>query len=200
MGDLPGEAGTLEGIGEAIVTALKQQEDQRAISGGECAGAAASSCCGRQWGVGVHVSFAASCAQHSMPHLPMAIPQPAEGAAGVAKRGAGPAEPYGAKLLAAEIEPKRLKEMLTYPESWGPTEWGERRAGETGGSLVAIEAAWQLTCHQPPGPLASRHLPARPLGLAPCAPGRRPATTPGEDALKGSLFTTHRPHPLLARQ
>ena len=34
LGDLPGEAGSLEGLGEAIVTALKMQDDQRAIAGG----------------------------------------------------------------------------------------------------------------------------------------------------------------------
>lgn len=33
LGDLPGEAGSLEGLGEAIVTALKMQDDQRAITG-----------------------------------------------------------------------------------------------------------------------------------------------------------------------
>lgn len=36
LGDLPGEAGSLEGLGEAIVTALKMQDDQRAIAGGSC--------------------------------------------------------------------------------------------------------------------------------------------------------------------
>ncbi|PSC71131.1 protoporphyrin IX magnesium chelatase [Micractinium conductrix] len=69
----------LEGAGEAIVTALKMQEEQRSIS---------------------------------------------EGAAGILKRGAGVAEPYGAKAAAVDVEPKQLKEMLTYPAEWGPTEWG----------------------------------------------------------------------------
>lgn len=58
--------------------------------------------------------------------------RPAEGAAGVMKRGAGPAEAYGAEPLAVDVEPKQLKEMLTYPPEWGPTEWGERRGRELG--------------------------------------------------------------------
>jgi hypothetical protein len=48
-----------------------------------------------------------------------------EGAAGIAKRGAGAAEAYGARAVAAEVEPARLREMLTYPREWGPSEWGE---------------------------------------------------------------------------
>lgn len=48
----------------------------------------------------------------------------AEGAAGVLKRGAGPAEAFGASAASADVEPKRLKEMLTFPEEWGPNEWG----------------------------------------------------------------------------
>jgi hypothetical protein len=39
-------------------------------------------------------------------------------------RGAGEAEEFGGHASAADISPKRLKELLTYPASWGPTEWG----------------------------------------------------------------------------
>lgn len=62
------------------------------------------------------------------------------------KRGAGPAEPFGAKPMAVEIEPKRLKEMLTYPESWGPSEWGEQGACFAG--LLAALAGGE-GCLQP---------------------------------------------------
>ncbi|KAK9915657.1 hypothetical protein WJX75_002261 [Coccomyxa subellipsoidea] len=65
--------------GEAIVNALRLQEDQRSIS---------------------------------------------KGAAGIKQAGAGEAEEFGGHASAADISPKRLKELLTYPASWGPTEWG----------------------------------------------------------------------------
>ncbi len=51
----------------------------------------------------------------------------AEGAAGILKRGAGPAEQYGARAAAADVDPKQLRAMLTYPPEWGPSEWGEPR-------------------------------------------------------------------------
>ena len=38
--------------------------------------------------------------------------------------GAGDAEKFGARAAAADVSPKRLKELLTYPASWGPSEWG----------------------------------------------------------------------------
>jgi hypothetical protein len=76
-----GELGEdLQGAGEAIVAALTQQDDQRAI---------------------------------------------AEGAAGVMRRGAGEAERFGVRATAVDVEAKQLKEMLTYPSGWGPSEWGE---------------------------------------------------------------------------
>ncbi|KAL4859226.1 Acyl-coenzyme A oxidase [Chlorella vulgaris] len=75
-----GELGEdLEGAGEAIVAALTQQDDQRAI---------------------------------------------AEGAAGVMRRGAGEAERFGVRATAVDVEARQLKEMLTYPSGWGPSEWG----------------------------------------------------------------------------
>ncbi|KAL4458671.1 hypothetical protein ABPG75_013536 [Micractinium tetrahymenae] len=77
--DLGELSGNLEGAGEAIITALKMQEDQRAIT---------------------------------------------EGAAGILKRGAGPAEGYGARAAAADVDAKQLRAMLTYPSEWGPSEWG----------------------------------------------------------------------------
>lgn len=42
---------------------------------------------------------------------------------GVKGLGAGDAAASGAEAVGAEVSPKRLKEMLTYPASWGPTEW-----------------------------------------------------------------------------
>ena len=39
-------------------------------------------------------------------------------------RGAGNAESFGAKAVAAEVDHTQLKQMLTYPPDWGPTEWG----------------------------------------------------------------------------
>eukprot|EP00884_Botryococcus_braunii_P009534 jgi/Botrbrau1/18582/Bobra.0367s0024.1 len=65
--------------GEALIAALKMQEEGRAIS---------------------------------------------EGAKGIERRGAGRAEKFGAKAVAADVPMKELKRMLTYPDTWGPTEWG----------------------------------------------------------------------------
>lgn len=39
-------------------------------------------------------------------------------------RGAGDAEAFGAAAVAAEVDHHQLKQMLTYPPDWGPTEWG----------------------------------------------------------------------------
>ena len=44
---------------------------------------------------------------------------------GVMRRGVGPAEAFGAKPLAADVTPAKLREMLTFPEEWGPSEWGK---------------------------------------------------------------------------
>ncbi|DBA83121.1 TPA: Magnesium chelatase [Trebouxia sp. C0005] len=65
--------------GEAVISALKMQEEQRAIY---------------------------------------------EGKAGIENRGAGGAEAFGASAVAAEIDHLQLKQMLTYPPDWGPSEWG----------------------------------------------------------------------------
>lgn len=48
----------------------------------------------------------------------------ARGAAGVVAHGAGPAAQFGVQAVATDIPAARLKEMLTYPDGWGPTEWG----------------------------------------------------------------------------
>ena len=42
----------------------------------------------------------------------------------VVHRGAGDAEAFGATAVAAEVNHNQLKQMLTYPPDWGPTEWG----------------------------------------------------------------------------
>ena len=42
------------------------------------------------------------------------------------RRGAGEAERYGITASAADITPGELKDMLSFPPEWGPTEWGER--------------------------------------------------------------------------
>lgn len=61
------------------------------------------------------------------------------------KRGNGPAEAFGAKTSAVDIEPQRLKEMLTYPEGWGPDEWGEDE-GFTAASDAAAECTVGVSC------------------------------------------------------
>jgi len=66
-------------LGEAVVAALKAQEEQRAVS---------------------------------------------RGAPGVNALGSGQAAPYGIQPGAAEVSASQLKEWLTYPPDWGPTEWG----------------------------------------------------------------------------
>ena len=51
-------------------------------------------------------------------------------ASGFSCRGAGPAaEQLGVRAAAADITPAELKRMLTFPEGWGPTEWGALGAG-----------------------------------------------------------------------
>ena len=42
----------------------------------------------------------------------------------VIMQGAGEAEAFGARAAAADMTPKQLKEHLTFPQIWGPTEWG----------------------------------------------------------------------------
>ena len=44
--------------------------------------------------------------------------------ASVPHRGAGEAEAFGLRAAAADMSPKQLREHLTFPQSWGPTEWG----------------------------------------------------------------------------
>jgi magnesium chelatase subunit H len=44
--------------------------------------------------------------------------------AGIKALGGGPAAPWGVTPAAAEISPSQLREMLTFPPDWGPTEWG----------------------------------------------------------------------------
>ncbi|GMH35161.1 hypothetical protein BSKO_03029 [Bryopsis sp. KO-2023] len=47
-----------------------------------------------------------------------------KGKDGIHTAGSGSAEQYGVQAAAAEVAPRELKEMLTYPEEWGPWEWG----------------------------------------------------------------------------
>mmetsp|Transcript_27930 Transcript_27930/g.78984 ORF Transcript_27930/g.78984 Transcript_27930/m.78984 type:complete len:1563 (-) Transcript_27930:449-5137(-) len=73
-----GQEGPIDG--EAIITALKAQEDQRAVM---------------------------------------------EGAEGINRRGCGEAaEAAGFRPAAAEMSAKRLRELLSFPEEYGPSEWG----------------------------------------------------------------------------
>jgi hypothetical protein len=72
------------------------------------------------------------------------------GAAAVERRGAGPAAAFGAEPVGAEVTPARLKEMLSFPKEWGPTEWGEPPA-----SAVARIERGDGTCSGP-GPGAGR--------------------------------------------
>jgi hypothetical protein len=46
-----------------------------------------------------------------------------QGVKGIANLGAGDAVTAGAEAVGADISPKQLKQMLTYPADWGPTEW-----------------------------------------------------------------------------
>ena len=48
----------------------------------------------------------------------------AQGAVGVMKQGAKSATDFGAQPIAADVSPMALKEMLTFPRGFGPTEWG----------------------------------------------------------------------------
>jgi magnesium chelatase subunit H len=48
----------------------------------------------------------------------------AGGAKAVERAGAGDAAAFGAEPVGAEVTPARLKELLSFPASWGPTEWG----------------------------------------------------------------------------
>lgn len=43
---------------------------------------------------------------------------------GIKALGAGPAAEWGVQAAAAEVSPQHLKELLTFPHTWGPTEWG----------------------------------------------------------------------------
>lgn len=46
------------------------------------------------------------------------------GAAGVEALGVGAAAASGARAAAYDVPPTELKDRLTYPPSWGPSEWG----------------------------------------------------------------------------
>ncbi|CAG9464037.1 unnamed protein product [Pedinophyceae sp. YPF-701] len=47
-----------------------------------------------------------------------------QGAEAVDKLGAAGAESYGFRPATASVTPRDLKAMLTFPRSWGPSEWG----------------------------------------------------------------------------
>ena len=62
----------------------------------------------------------------------------AGGARAVEARGAGAAAAFGAEARGVEVTPQRLKEMLSFPKDWGPTEWGERvHTHNKGGGVCA---------------------------------------------------------------
>ena len=88
--DLGPAAADLEGAGEAIVTALKLQEDQRAIAG---AGGGAEGCLALRWAAGVRrlrlrTCLSASDAPRSPPaHSPPGLPRRGRRGRGAAWRG-----------------------------------------------------------------------------------------------------------------
>ena len=77
-----------------------------------------------------------------------------------AHRGAGEAEAFGLRAAAADMTPKQLKEHLTFPQTWGPTEWGPISFLPDHDILVSAPAAskqrshHQSTLHQR---MAGRH-------------------------------------------
>ena len=54
-----------------------------------------------------------------------------EGAAGIERLGAGDAARAGFQAVGAEVGPRRLREMLTYPPTWGSTQWVRRDCAVT---------------------------------------------------------------------
>eukprot|EP00878_Enallax_costatus_P008487 GHUV01008871.1.p1 GENE.GHUV01008871.1~~GHUV01008871.1.p1 ORF type:complete len:841 (+),score=266.38 GHUV01008871.1:478-3000(+) len=46
------------------------------------------------------------------------------GTQGINALGAGPAAQWGVQPAAAEVSPQHLRDLLTFPHTWGPTEWG----------------------------------------------------------------------------
>lgn len=48
----------------------------------------------------------------------------AKGAKGIQEAGGALLETSGVEPVGAEVNPRKLKEMLTYPAEWGPSEWG----------------------------------------------------------------------------
>ena len=64
------------------------------------------------------------------------------------RRGVGPAEAFGAQPLAADVTPAKLREMLTFPEEWGPSEWGEHQCQR---SPTACPCSARPATHQPHG-------------------------------------------------
>ena len=58
-------------------------------------------------------------------------------------RGAGDAEAFGAAPAAVDVTPGQLREALTYPARWGPSEWGPISFLPSHDLLVRnMEAAW----------------------------------------------------------
>ena len=65
----------------------------------------------------------------------------------VAHRGAGEAEAFGLRAAAADMTPKQLKEHLTFPQTWGPTEWGPISFLPDHDILVSASAAFKQRSH-----------------------------------------------------
>ena len=65
-----------------------------------------------------------------------------QGAKGISQLGAGDAAAAGAEAVGAAISPKQLKQMLTYPPDWGPTEWVSTCCSEAVSSSTATCNSW----------------------------------------------------------
>lgn len=127
LGDLPQGEGALQGLGEALLQALKGQEEPRTVSRGIEGGEQVKDVL-RFIALWFFWGFAEvlKCLQlHTAVRADMchAWVMPPD-IAGIKALGAGPAAKWGVQPAAAEVGPQLLRDMLTFPPTWGPTEWG----------------------------------------------------------------------------
>ncbi len=105
------------------MSALRAQEDQRAISRGA---AGVNALCGLppppQYDITV-CRLPPDAAPGAYAPTPETACLCASRVACRPRRGAGPAEELGARAAAAEVSGRQLREELTFPADWGPTEW-----------------------------------------------------------------------------